>query len=175
MRLDPRVRGSLYALTAVLLVTGGAWWILDWLGALAVSSTWRQTGAYLLMVHGGAAMLSLMLLGALVPLHVYAAWASGSSRRTGALMLAFNAVLIATAFGLYYIGHEGLRRWTGTLHAFIGFGLPVLLAAHVLVGRRRRVDQPAAFLPRHERTARAPSSRRETERRLAGSRRRPRH
>jgi hypothetical protein len=31
---------------------------------------WQQAAAYLLMVHGGAAMLTLMLLGALFPVHI---------------------------------------------------------------------------------------------------------
>ena len=164
MRLEPRVRASLYTVTAVLFVTGVTWWVLDWRGALDVGSTWWPAGSYLLMTHGGAAMLAMILLGALIPLHLRAAWPSRSSRGTGVLMIAFHAALIVTAFGLYYIAHEALRRWTGTVHASIGFGLPVLLALHVMLGRRRRVEQRESSRSHHERGARVrPAARRAAE------------
>jgi hypothetical protein len=166
MRLEPRVRACLYAVTAVLFVTGGTWWILDWRDALAVGSTWRQTGSYLLMAHGGAAMLALLLLGAMIPLHLRAAWPSRSSRGTGVVMIVANAALIATAFGLYYVGHDAIRRWTGIIHASIGFGLPALLAIHVLLGRRRRVEQREPVLSHREPSAHVrPPSRRAAARR----------
>ena len=165
MRLDRWVRLSLYGLVAALVLTGGGWWTLDWRGDLALGSAWRQAGSYLLMVHGGAAMLALLVLGALIPLHVRPGWTSGNSRVSGVLMLAVNAALVVTAFGLYYIAHEALRRWTGTLHAAIGFGLPLLLVAHVLLGRRRRVEQRAPALSHHPTLARHRAHRREAERR----------
>jgi len=56
-------------------------------------------------------------------------------------MLASNALLIVTAFGLYYIGREGLRHWAGTLHVALGFGFPVVLAIHVFRGRRHHAEQ----------------------------------
>ncbi|HXJ84482.1 MAG TPA: hypothetical protein VMS64_38065 [Candidatus Methylomirabilis sp.] len=166
MRLEPRVRASLYAVTALMFVTGGIWWILDWRDALAVGSAWRQVGSYLLMAHGGAAMLALLLLGAMIPLHLRPAWPSGNSRVTGILMIAVNAALIVTAFGLYYIGHDALRRWTGTIHASIGFGMPALLAVHVWRGRRRRVERSEPWRSHHEGLAHVrPTSRRAAVRR----------
>jgi hypothetical protein len=80
-------------------------------------------------------------------------------------MIAVNAALIVTAFGLYYIGHETLRRWTGTLHAIIGFGLPMLLAAHVILGRRRRAVPREPSVSHHPILARHRVHRRELERR----------
>jgi hypothetical protein len=65
----------------------------------------------LLMAHGGAAMLTLMLLGALFPLHIFRAWRAKKNRLTGIIMIACNAMLIATAFGLYYLASETLRPW----------------------------------------------------------------
>lgn len=176
MRLDRWARWSLYGLVAALVLTGGIWWALDWRGDLALSSAWRQTGSYLLMAHGGAAMLVLLVLGMLIPLHVRPGWVSGKSRTSGVLMLAVNAALVVTAFGLYYIGHEALRRWTGTLHATIGFGLPMLLAAHVLLGRRRRVEHHEPALSHHPILAHHRMHRREGERRrVVRSSSRPTH
>jgi hypothetical protein len=53
-------------------------------------------------------------------------------------MLACNGVLVLTAFGLYYAGSDALRRWTSALHVAIGLGLPLLVAGHVVLGRRAR-------------------------------------
>jgi len=90
-------------------------------------------------------------------------------------MLAVNAALIATAFGLYYIGHEALRRWTGTVHTTIGLGLPALLAIHVWLGRRRRVEPPGPAPSQREWTAHSRRSRRIERRRLARTGARPGH
>ncbi|MGH7839998.1 MAG: hypothetical protein ACREQT_00560, partial [Candidatus Binataceae bacterium] len=55
---------------------------------------------------GGTPMPTSMLLGALFPLHIGRAWRAKKNRATGIVMLAFNAVLIATALGLYYVASE---------------------------------------------------------------------
>src|SRR5260370_38079704 len=86
----------------------------------------QMTAAYMLMVHGGAAMATLMLLGALVPLHVRHGWRMRRNRITGSLMAACNGVLILTAFGLYYLGMDTIRSWTSDVHIGIGLFLPIL-------------------------------------------------
>jgi hypothetical protein len=137
LRLDPRFRLSVYVAISALFVTGAAWLIADWLKDAANGETWQTIAAWLLMVHGGAAMLILMLLGALVPLHVDRAWRSGRNRLTAIAMLIFNGALVTTSFGLYYAGSEFLRPWLSTIHTGLGLGLPGLLVIHILVGRRR--------------------------------------
>jgi cyanate permease len=90
------------------------------------------------MLHGGTAMLTLMLLGALFPLHISRAWRARKNRVTGSVMVACNAMLITTAFGLYYLGSEEIRPWTSDLHIAFGLALPMLLLAHVKTGRKRQ-------------------------------------
>ena len=72
-RLDPPFRYAIYVAFAVLFASGAAW-----LGATQMKTAngdfWQQASASLLMVHGGTAMLTLMLLGALFPLHISRAW-----------------------------------------------------------------------------------------------------
>ncbi|MGH6804475.1 MAG: hypothetical protein ACREC3_14085 [Methyloceanibacter sp.] len=97
----------------------------------------KGAAAYLLMVHG-AAMITLMLLGALFPLHIGRAWRAKKNRATGSVMIACNAMLIATAFGLYYLGSEAIRPWASDLHVAFGLSLPLLLLVHVKSGRKRR-------------------------------------
>jgi hypothetical protein len=136
LRLDPRFRFALYGAFAVLFLTGAAWLVADQLKDSPNGELWQQIGASLLMVHGGATMVTLLFLGALFPLHIRLGWRSGRNRLTGPAMVTVNAVLIVTAFGLYYFGLETLRPWTSIIHIVVGFALPALFVAHVLLGRR---------------------------------------
>jgi cation transport ATPase len=136
LRIDPRLRAALYALMTVLFVTGVAWLVVDRLRDSSGPQTGQAVAASLLMLHGGTAMLVLLVLGAIIPLHVRGAWRSRRNRATGVVMLASNAVLIVTAFGLYYLGSETLRHWTSALHVAVGLGIPILLTFHVLLGKR---------------------------------------
>lgn len=138
MRLNRRFRWVLYATIFVLFATGVAWLVVDRLKHAPPAEAWSRTSAIVLMLHGGAAMLMLVLFGSLLPIHVRVAWRRRQNRSTGTVMLVSNAILIVTAFGLYYSGSEMLRGWVSDLHIGIGLGLPVLLALHVVRGRRGR-------------------------------------
>jgi hypothetical protein len=137
VRLDPRFRLAFYAVFVVLTLTGGAWLLADWRKESG-ADWWQEVAADLLMLHGGTAMVALMMLGALIPLHIGRAWRSRRNRLTGPVMVAITAALIATAFGLYYAGSEFLRPWISDLHIAVGFALPALLIVHVWLGRRSR-------------------------------------
>ena len=138
LQLDPRFRFALYSAFSTLFVTGIVWLVADLLRDAPAGEIWQVIAAYMLMFHGGAAMVALILLGALVPLHVQRSWRSRRNRVTGPAMVIFNAVLIATAFGLYYFGLEVLRSWMSNVHTAVGIALPVLFVVHVLLGRRSR-------------------------------------
>jgi len=135
-RLEPPFRFAIYIAFAVLFASGAAWLVANRLKETSNGETWQQAAAYLLMVHGGAAMLTLMLLGALFPLHIGRAWRAKKNRATGIVML-FNAVLIATAFGLYYLASEILRPWASGVHIAFGLSLPLLFFVHIKTGRER--------------------------------------
>ena len=136
MRLDPRFRFALYAAFAVLFVSGAGWLLVDQIKDSSAGEGWQITAAYLLMTHRGAAMATLLLLGALVPLHVRRGWLARRNRLTGTVMAVCNAVFILTAFGLYYLGSETWRPWASGLHIGAGIVLPILFLVHVVVGRR---------------------------------------
>jgi len=138
LRLDPRFRFALYGVFALLVLTGAVWLVADQLKDAAESELWQRVSASMLMIHGGVAMIALLLIGALFPLHVRLGWRSGRNRITGPAMMAFNAVLILTAFGLYYSGSDAVRPWMSNLHIVVGFALPALFLFHVLLGRRSR-------------------------------------
>lgn len=135
-RLEPSFRVALYGTFALLFVTGGGWFVADKLKDTADGEFWQQLAAALLMIHGGTAMIALLFLGALAPIHIRRWWRAGRNRLTGAAMVAGNAVLMVTAFGLYYAGSETLRPWIGNIHLVLGLGLPGLFLAHVWIAAR---------------------------------------
>jgi len=137
LRLKPWFRFAIYAAFAVLLLTGAGWLVADWQKDVSGDEIWQQLIAWLLMVHGGAAMVTLLLLGALVPLHLIRAWRARKNRISGSVMVTFNGVLIATAFGLYYLGSETLRPWMSWIHIGAGFSLAMWFPLHIYWGRRQ--------------------------------------
>jgi len=138
LRLDPRFRFALYGVFALLVLTGAVWLVADQFKEAPEGELWQRVSASTLMIHGGVAMITLLLIGALFPLHVRLGWRGGRNRITGPAMMAFNAVLILTAFGLYYSGSDAVRPWMSNVHIVVGFALPALFLVHVLLGRRSR-------------------------------------
>jgi len=141
VRLDPRFRRAVYAAVTALLVTGVAWIGADALKDSANGEAWQQVAANLLMCHGGVAMVTLMFLGALVPLHIGRAWRARRNLATGTVMASLNAALVVTAFGLYYLGSDSARPWWSGVHIGVGLALPGLFLIHVWRGRKRRNSQ----------------------------------
>lgn len=70
LQLDCRFRWALYAAFSALFMTGAVWLFAVALKDAANGEFWQQTSASLLMIHGGTAMVTLILLGALIPIHI---------------------------------------------------------------------------------------------------------
>ncbi len=144
MPLNRSIRAALYAAVAVLFLTGVAWLFVnaaqDPFQPAGAGDDQRALGPFLLAVHGGAAMVFLMLLGALLPLHMQGNWSRDRNRWTGVVMLAVNAALIVTAYALYYSGSDLVRGWASNLHIAAGIFLPMWVGVHVWLGRRSRLD-----------------------------------
>jgi hypothetical protein len=136
LRLKPSFRYAIYAAFAVLFLTGAGWFIADWQKDISSDEIWQQVAANMLMVHGGAAMLALLMIGALIPLHLLRSWRAKKNRVTGSVMATFNAVLIVTAFGLYYLGSEAVRPWMSWIHIGAGLLLALMFPLHIVLGRR---------------------------------------
>jgi hypothetical protein len=135
LRLSPAFRYAVYATFAILFLSGGVWLVADSLKDGANGELWQQVAATLLMTHGGSAMITLMMLGALVPVHMRYGWRARRNLSTGIVMATVGVVLIVTAFGLYYFGAERARAFVGDVHTWLGVVSPALLAAHVWWGR----------------------------------------
>ena len=136
MRLKSSFRYWTYAVFSVLFLSGAVWLVADW--QKDADEAWQQLAANLLMIHGGAAMLALMMLGALIPLHLLRAWRARKNLVSGVAVATVNTVLIVTAFGLYYLGSETMRPWMSWIHIGAGFSLALVLPLHIVLGRRAR-------------------------------------
>src|SRR5262245_38745050 len=99
--LHPLQKRLLYLTTAVLWVSGAVWLYL--LETNPGRPLWMK-------LHGAAGMLFLILFGTLLFQHVPAGWEQDRQRPSGAWLFAICGVLIATGWGLYYIGGESLRH-----------------------------------------------------------------
>lgn len=91
---------------------------------------------WMLKAHGAAAMLALLLLGTLIPLHIKRAWHAGKNRLSGAAMVGWFGVPTITGYGLYYSGGETMRQWISWIHLGVGALIVPLIAWHVVAGRR---------------------------------------
>jgi hypothetical protein len=157
LRLDPTLRFWNYAAFATLFASGALWLVADSLKDGDSGELWQVVAANTLMLHGVTAMVALVLLGALIPLHVQRSWRAGKNRFTGTVMVVINALLIATASGLYYAGSDVLRAVVADLHIVAGLALPALVVTHIVLGRRakagagavrpRRVEIPGGLRP----------------------------
>ena len=137
IRLKPLQRYFLYAVLALLFLSGVAWAYWNY---LAASPGDFETSAktWAMKIHGAAAMAVLVLIGMLLSAHVRFAWRARRNRANGSLFLSAFAVLTITGYGLYYAGGERLRAWTSWIHLTVGLVLPILLLIHIFVGRRTR-------------------------------------
>jgi hypothetical protein len=137
MPLNLKFRALFYAVFGVLFASGLLWLFVGVEDDPFHSAGQSDTAALLLKLHGGSAMLFLIFLGALIPLHIRNYWRNGRNRWAGAMMIAINTILIVTAYLLYYSGSDSVRAWGGELHIIGGLALPPAIALHVWLGRRK--------------------------------------
>ena len=94
----------------------------------------------MLKVHGGAAMLTIYLLGSMLYGHMVNAWQRQRNRASGGTAAATLLLLALSGYGLYYFGGDELRRGTEWLHWVFGFATPLLLWWHISRGRATRLS-----------------------------------
>jgi cation transport ATPase len=142
IRLSPRHLLILHLVACILVVSGGAAALQDILDSLGQDHLLPMSfKSWALAVHGGAAMIFLVLLGTLLPTHVVRAWRSGRNRLSGVALLVAIGLLVVSGYGLYYFGGDRLRSVTQWTHLGLGILEPILFIMHLILGRRTR---PAA-------------------------------
>jgi hypothetical protein len=132
LRLSLFTEFFVYLVFGILLVTGIAWMVFQ-----ARLDEGNHVSSLMLKLHGGAAVVSLILLGALIN-HVRKGWKSRKNRTSGLTLILAILFLVVTGYGLYYAGDEQLRTLISQWHSWVGLGIVLLLPAHVLIGRAFR-------------------------------------
>lgn len=147
IRLGPRLQTWLYGTFAVLFASGLAWWLLHRFGRTEGDSDLQSSPLepWLLKLHGAAAMVSLIVLGTLIPLHMRRGWRARRNRGSGGGMVALCLGLILTGYALYYAGGEGFRALASTVHITLGLAFPTAIVWHIVRGRRTRQRGPGKF------------------------------
>jgi cation transport ATPase len=138
IRLSRRHKVALYSALAATFATGAVWTWLHYITARSDDLISSPSQFWMLKLHGGFAMAVLVLLGTLLPMHVKFAWNAHRNRPNGITLLTVFGILIATGYGLYYLGNERLRSWTSIIHIVIGLALPIFIVVHIWRGRASR-------------------------------------
>jgi hypothetical protein len=127
-RVGSRRRRAIYAVFALLLLSGVAWLLARWLmDEPEAQAPWL---AYSMKLHGAAAWAATFLLGTLWSSHIRHAWVRRRNRLAGGLFAAGVFALIVSGYALYYINGElarGLAEW---LHWIVGTALGFLFWIH---------------------------------------------
>jgi hypothetical protein len=135
--MTPRVRlagwqeALVFVVLAGLLASGVVWLVFQFLLAPELMGA-HPAQAWSLRIHGGLAMLALLVVGSLLPHHALAAWRLRRHRVSGGAMLAVMAILAITGWLLYYAGSPALRDAASWSHWLVGLAVPLLLAWHWL-------------------------------------------
>ena len=119
-RLPIAQRVLLYVALLVLLATGIGWEV--------TAAPWA---GLLMKIHGGAAMLALVVLGMLIANHIPAGWTSLKNRSSGVLLLSTLGWLVASGYLLYYAGSDPLRTFASQSHLWVGVAGCVVVALHI--------------------------------------------
>lgn len=138
MRLPTLLRRMLYAVLLGSWLSGTAFFVLSRFVEIEgeFGPEKHPLQSPILAAHGAFAFLMLLAIGSLWSNHVPVGWRSGRSRRVGTMLIVATSLLAISGWVLYYAASETLRPLIGNVHFAIGLILPLIVAAHVLLGRR---------------------------------------
>jgi len=136
-QLSLLVRSFVYLVFGVLFLTGTAWMFAQ---TKLDNERWEHFPTLLLKIHGAAAMIALILLGYLLN-HIRIGWEIRKNQTSGTTLVLVYLFLTVTGYGLYYASDENFRTLISQWHSWIGLGVLILLAVHVLIGRTIRLKR----------------------------------
>lgn len=138
LKLSRRHRLWLHGTIAALFLTGVVWWLLH--AFVKVETDFGPRAhpleSWSLKLHGLAAMLSLVVIGALIPIHVRRGWHARRNRLHGGILVTTLVLLTLSGYGLYYSGLDTLREISSWAHRVLGLLLPAIIVLHIWAGRR---------------------------------------
>jgi hypothetical protein len=136
--LPPALRAVVYAVAALLWVSGTLWLVLHYTQAQAsafgpLPNPWE---APLMRTHGIIGVGAVFLIGWMTAVHVSVRWAGERKRRSGLALAGTALLLVLSGYALYYtIGfpHDVAAR----LHEALGVLAPAAALAHWWRNRSR--------------------------------------
>jgi drug/metabolite transporter (DMT)-like permease len=157
MRLSTPHRRWIYWSGAALATTGVLWLLFHYFVRThgQFGETAHPLEIWWLRLHGACAMLVLVVIGSLLPVHVRRGWHLRKNLLAGCAMGTLALLLIASGYALYYYGGEEVRPWISAFHWVLGLGAPLVLTWHVWRGRRTHATHreqnrtPAAASAQH--------------------------
>jgi hypothetical protein len=136
---------TLWLVLALLFATG----VILIPGALELRLEWelpmRLPGGSRILVaaaHALAAFASLLVIGALIPMHMRSGLRRQRSVYSGISLIALFASLAVSGLAIYYVSSETWSVWSSISHLGIGLALVIPMAVHALKGRRIRLNRP---------------------------------
>ncbi len=138
IRLGRRYKFFLYAVLIAVFATGLVWIWLHYFASRTGEFGSNPGESWMLTLHGGFAIATMIMLGTLLPVHARLAWNAQRNRPNGITLLTVFAILVLTGYGLYYIGNDHIRSWTSHIHIVVGVALPIFIVVHIWRGRMTR-------------------------------------
>jgi hypothetical protein len=141
-------RGFLTILWLVLVLLFATGVVLS-PGALELRLEWdvpmRLPGGSRILIaagHAFAAFASLLVIGALIPLHMRSGLRRRRSVVTGISLITLFTLLAVSGLAIYYVSSETWSVWSSISHLAIGLALAIPLTIHVTLGRRLHRIRP---------------------------------
>jgi hypothetical protein len=140
MRLSRGHLRWVYASSIALFASGALWLLFHYFVHVHGEFGERPHAleVWWLRLHGAAAMLTLAVLGSLLPVHMRRGWHQRKNLVPGLALAGLASLLIFSGYALYYFGSEETRPIISVLHWILGLSAPLLLLWHIVSGRRLR-------------------------------------
>ena len=129
-------RWGVYLVGTLLLITGAIWLALHYLVGAGAGDLPHPFEAWMMRAHGLAGFAAMFMFGTVTAVHLPHGWRLtrrqrwAQQRRTGLLLCAFAAVLLLSAYLLYYFAPEAIRPALGWIHTAVGLAMGGVLALH---------------------------------------------
>ncbi len=144
LRLLKGQKNALYLSFAALWLSGALWLAYHYFFPVngPFGPTPNPLEHWWLRLHGLSLMAALLAIGSVLPHHAQRAWTLNKNRGLGFALLAALAGLTLTGYGLYYFSSDSNQAWLPLVHWIPGLALPLLLALHIVQGKRRLAPLP---------------------------------
>ena len=130
----------IYLISVIVIISGFVWLYFDFFVRVETEFSLQvhPMQNIFLILHGSSSIIFLIILGSVLPIHVYKAWKIKNNRLSGGSFLLLFTILILTGIGLFYSAVEDNRRILSVLHWVIGILFPIFFVIHIYFGKFKK-------------------------------------